>query len=95
MNVTPRHSRSYAAIISAWQHDKDAVEVVEVPGKDHWWGGMFQHPKVLAFLEKVMKSPKPGWDEERKMGFTLTAVTPEENGGRAGIRIVEVVTPGK
>lgn len=94
-NVPPRHSRAYASIIDAWQHDASAVEIVEVPGEDHWWNGMIRHPKVLAFIRRVLSTAKPDWDAERKMGFTLTAVTPEENGGRAGIRIVEVDTPGR
>lgn len=94
-NVPPRHSRAYASIIDSWQHDSSSVEVVEVPGEDHWWEGMMGNPRVQAFIERVLSRDKPDWDAERKMGFTLSAAVPEENGGRAGIRIVEVDTPGR
>lgn len=94
-NVPPRHSRSYANLISSWQHDKDAVEVIEVPGKDHWWEGMMEHPRVKTFIERVLNAPDRSWEDDRKHGFTLTSAIPEEGGGRAGIRIVELDTPGR
>jgi len=94
-NVPPRHSRSHANIISSWQHDKSAVEVVEVKGKDHWWEGMMRHPRVDSFIKKVFEGAKRDWDEERLKGFTLTTACPDESGGRAGIRIAELETPGR
>jgi len=94
-NVPPRHSRAYAEIISSWQHDKSAVEVVEVEGKDHWWDGMMRHPQIAAFIQRVIESGKRSWEEERRSGYTLTTACPDESGGRAGIRIVELETPGR
>lgn len=94
-NVLTRHSRSYANIISSWQHDRGAVEFVEVKGEDHWWEGMMRHPRVEAFVKMVIESERRNWDKERRNGFTLTTACPDESGGRAGIRIAELETPGR
>lgn len=94
-NVTPRHSRLQAGIVDAWQAKRGHVEVVEVKGKGHWWDGLLREPRVAEFIERVMRAPKRKWDDERNMGFTLTAANPDESGERAGIKIVEVETPGR
>ena len=94
-NVPPRHSRAIASVIAGWQGQTNAIEVVEVKGKDHWWDGMLDHPEVLRFIERALELEPRSWDDERRHGFTLTSLIPEESSGRAGIRIVELDVPGR
>jgi hypothetical protein len=54
---------------------------------------VFREKEVVEWLNGL--SDKEGWDEQRKRGFTLTSANPEECGGRAGIRILELETPGR
>ena len=72
-----------------------SARFVEVPAKDHWWEDMLKHPEVVAFIRKFAKEGKRDWAEERQEGFTLTCASPDECGGRAGIRITELITPGR
>ena len=90
-NVPPRHSRSQVALLSAWQ-GRDSVKLVEVPGKPHFWEEIFHAKHVDEFIDNI---PERTWDDDRKNGFTLTTANPEECGGRAGIRIVELDIPGR
>ena len=94
-NVPPRHGRSHAALISAWARNADAVTVLEIPGKDHWWDAVFHETKVMEFVNRVLDGPGRTWEEDRKDGFTMTSGNPDECGTRAGIRIVEMETPGR
>ncbi|RXK38309.1 hypothetical protein M231_04482 [Tremella mesenterica] len=90
-NVPPRHSREHVALISAWEGKND-IKLLEVPGRGHWWNEIFALPEVGQFLDTLR--PRKA-DEERKEGFTLTTANPDETGSRAGIRIVELQTPGR
>ncbi|ORX36656.1 hypothetical protein BD324DRAFT_626687 [Kockovaella imperatae] len=94
-NVPPRHSRLQASIIAAWSGDKDAVKVVDVPGKDHWWDGMLNEKPILNFIQKLRHTTPLSWAEMRKKGFTLTCANPAESGSMAGIRIADVLIPGR
>jgi len=94
-NVPPRHSRIYASTINSWSKDKDAVEVVEVEGKDHWWDGILNHPRVSDFIRGVIGTKRRSFGDERRKGFTLTTACVEETGYKAGTRVVELETPGK
>jgi hypothetical protein len=104
-NVPPRHSRAHVALVSAWGGDQgsnsnsaagtssSSIELVEVLKKGHWWDDVFREKEVVEWLDGL--SEKEGWDEQRKRGFTLTSANPQECGGRAGIRILELETPGR
>jgi hypothetical protein len=92
-NVPPRHGRSYAAILSSLAGHVGSVNVAEVDGENHWWDDVFREPVVKTFIRQHLK--KATWDEDRSRGFTLTCGNPSECGSRAGIRIVEVITPGR
>jgi hypothetical protein len=92
-NVPPRHGRSYASIINSWTGKPDAAKMIEVDGEDHWWDGVFREEGVKRFIQDL--PDKETWEEDRTQGFTLTCANPDECGGRAGIRIVELTTPGR
>ncbi|KIR74352.1 hypothetical protein I310_01959 [Cryptococcus deuterogattii CA1014] len=93
-NVPARHSRAHAALISSWAGEKDSmVKVLEVSKKGHWWDDVLCSSAVVDFIQKL--PPRQSWDEQRKKGYTLTTANPQECGGRAGIRIVELDTPGR
>ncbi|OCF74661.1 hypothetical protein I204_05041 [Kwoniella mangroviensis CBS 8886] len=94
-NVPPRHSRSYLSILSSWagKQDGGVVKYLEVEKKGHWWDDVIKSTDVVNFITNIPK--KKSWDEQRKEGFTLTTANPQENGGRAGIRIVELDIPGR
>lgn len=94
-NVPPRHSRVYASTINSWSRDKDAVEVVEADGEDHWWDDMLKHPRIMDFIRRVVQTKKRSINDERARGFTLTTACVEETGCKAGIQIIELETPGK
>nr|XP_019010945.1 uncharacterized protein I206_04250 [Kwoniella pini CBS 10737]OCF49726.1 hypothetical protein I206_04250 [Kwoniella pini CBS 10737] len=94
-NVPPRHSRSYVQLISSWagQQASGSVKLIEIPKKGHWWDDVLRLSQVMNFIENLPR--KKSWDEQRKVGFTLTTANPQESGGRAGIRIVELDIPGR
>ncbi|ODO08851.1 hypothetical protein L198_00585 [Cryptococcus wingfieldii CBS 7118] len=93
-NVPPRHSRAHAALISSWAGTPtSSVSVAEVPREKHWWDDVLRNAKVVDFINGLPS--KATWDEQRKGGYTLTTANPEETGGRAGIRIVELDVPGR
>nr|XP_018263092.1 uncharacterized protein I303_04583 [Kwoniella dejecticola CBS 10117]OBR85250.1 hypothetical protein I303_04583 [Kwoniella dejecticola CBS 10117] len=94
-NVPPRHSRSYVNIISSWagQQDGGPARLLEVPKKGHWWDDVLRSDQVIEFIKDLPH--KKSWDEQRKVGFTLTTANPQESGGRAGVRIVELDIPGR
>ena len=94
-NVPPRHSRLQASIVDSWAGKSDRVKFVEVEGQDHWWPGMFETPEVKECIHELQRAPKRSWKEIREEGFTLTCGNPDECGGLAGIRITELVTPGR
>ncbi|WWC89334.1 uncharacterized protein L201_004255 [Kwoniella dendrophila CBS 6074] len=94
-NVPVRHSRTYHSILSSWagkQNDNN-VKYVEIPEKGHWWDDIIRSEEVIEFIQNIPE--KKSWDEQRKEGFTLTTANPQESGGRAGIRIIELDIPGK
>ncbi|OWZ69635.1 hypothetical protein AYX14_04968 [Cryptococcus neoformans] len=93
-NVPPRHSRAHAALVSSWAGEKDSsIKVLEIPKRGHWWDDVLSSSDVVDFIQKL--PPRQSWDEQRKKGYTLTTANPQECGGRAGIRIVELDTPGR
>jgi hypothetical protein len=96
-NVPPRHSRAHVALVSAWAGDQgtssSSIQLVEVLKKGHWWDDVFREKEVVEWLDGLCE--KEGWDEQRKRGFTLTSANPQECGGRAGIRILELEAPGR
>ncbi|WVQ72559.1 hypothetical protein IAR50_002116 [Cryptococcus sp. DSM 104548] len=93
-NVPPRHSRAHAALISSWAgKPMSSVSVVEVPREKHWWDDVLNNDNVVEFIKNL--PTKATWDEQRKQGYTLTSANPQETGGRAGIRIVELDVPGR
>ena len=92
-NVPPWHGREHVALINAWEGDQDAIKLLELPKKRHWWNDVFREKEVLKWIAELPE--RRAWDEERKMGFTLTTANPLESGGRAGIRIIETVIPGR
>ncbi|OCF36867.1 hypothetical protein I316_01464 [Kwoniella heveanensis BCC8398] len=94
-NVPPRHSKAYVNLISSWagKQASDTVKLVEIPRKGHWWEDVLRSTHVTDFI--VDLPPQKSWDEQRRQGFTLTTANPQESGGRAGIRIVELDIPGR
>ncbi|WVR07026.1 hypothetical protein IAU60_004065 [Kwoniella sp. DSM 27419] len=94
-NVPPGHSRAYANLVSSWagEQSNNDFKVVELPHKGHWWEGILQSPETLEWIKRL--PPRASWDEQRKIGFTLATANPQESGGRAGLRIVELNTPGR
>lgn len=94
-NVPPRHSRAHAALVEAWQGEEknDLIQVVEVPGEDHWWNEIFRLPEVTQFIEHL--PPRKSYAEQRHAGFTVTTANVLETGTKAGIAIVAVKVPGR
>ncbi|KAK4687850.1 hypothetical protein P7C73_g2265, partial [Tremellales sp. Uapishka_1] len=94
-NVPPRHSRAIASILSAWEGKQASsnVTLVEVPKMGHWWDTVLDNDAVKDFIRNLPKRQRT--EEDLKRGFTLTTANPDESGGRAGIRIRELETPGR
>ena len=92
-NVPPRHGRSHVALIDAWEGNQRDVKFVEIPKKDHWWDDVFRGKEVEEWMKNL--PTRKSWGQQRKDGFTLTSANPQERGGRAGIRILELETPGR
>ncbi|KAK8864370.1 hypothetical protein IAR55_001618 [Kwoniella newhampshirensis] len=93
-NVPPRHSRAHVALISAWAGQRSSsVTMVEIPKMGHWWDEVLNNEFVIKFIEDLPR--KQSWDEQRRTGYTLTVGNPQECGGRAGIRVVELDIPGR
>ncbi|WVW83889.1 hypothetical protein I302_105911 [Kwoniella bestiolae CBS 10118] len=94
-NVPPRHSRSYLSMLSSWAGEQDGgvVKYLEMPKKRHWWDDVIRSNDVVQFIKNLPS--RKSWDGQRKKGFTLTTANPQESGGRAGIRIVELDIPGR
>ncbi|ORY33999.1 hypothetical protein BCR39DRAFT_518090 [Naematelia encephala] len=94
-NVTPRHGRAQVGLIASWEGQHDKIRLLEVPGEYHWWDEIFRQPAVSDWIHEVQSQKRRTWEQDRKEGFTLTTANPDETGGRAGIRIVELDTPGR
>ncbi|WVF71435.1 hypothetical protein IAT40_006239 [Kwoniella sp. CBS 6097] len=94
-NVLPRHSKAYVSLISSWvgRQNSDNLKLVEIPKKGHWWDDVLRSTHITDFIRDL--PARASWDEQRRRGFTLTTADPQESGGRAGIRIVELETPGR
>ncbi|WWD17332.1 hypothetical protein CI109_101772 [Kwoniella shandongensis] len=93
-NVPPRHSRAHVALVSSWAGEKDSsVTMIEIPEKGHWWEDVLNNEHVNKFIDEMPK--RQTWDEQRRKGYTLTVGNPQECGGRAGIRVVELDIPGR
>jgi len=92
-NVPPRHGRTHVALINAWEGDQKSLKMIEVSKRDHWWDDLFREKEVVKWIEEV--PGKRNWEAERNAGFTLTTANPMESGARAGIRILEMITPGR
>ncbi len=92
-NVPPRQCREHVALISAWEGDQKNIKLVEVTKRNHWWDDIFREEQVTKWIRDL--PGKRSWDEDRANGFTLTTANPMECGGRAGIGILEMETPGR
>lgn len=92
-NVPPRHGRAHVALVSAWTRSGADIKFVEFKGKDHYWPGIFREDVVKEFIASL--PPKRSIDEVRKAGFTLATANPDESGGKGGIKIIELLTPGR
>ncbi|WVQ99381.1 hypothetical protein IAU59_006514 [Kwoniella sp. CBS 9459] len=94
-NVHPRHSKAYASLISSWSgaQNSETLKLVEIPKENHWWDDVLRSSHVTDFIKAL--PVRESWDEQRRQGFTLTTANPQETGGRAGIRIVELDIPGR
>lgn len=94
-NVPPRHGRAHVGLIRAWTHDGPGanVQYVEVKGEGHWWDGILQHPSIMKFIKTL--PPSKSAEDVRDVGFTLTTANPDETGFKGGLRILEVIMPGR
>lgn len=92
-NVPPRHSREHVALVGVWEGDRNSIKLIEVPKRGHYWEDMLQEEQVTKWIEDLPGRRDPQAD--RKKGFTITTANPQESGGRGGIRILEMDTPGR
>ncbi|WRT66336.1 uncharacterized protein IL334_003291 [Kwoniella shivajii] len=94
-NVPPRHSQAYVNTISSWSGEQNSsnVKLKEIPKQGHWWSDILRSMEIIDFIKSLPE--RKSWDEQRQKGFTLTTANPQESGGRAGIKIIELDTPGR
>jgi hypothetical protein len=94
-NVPTWHSREHVALVQAWtkQTQTLSITLLEVPKKGHWWDDILKLEEVNRFIDAL--PTKVTMEQDRSRGFTLTTANPQESGGRAGIRIVELDIPGR
>lgn len=96
-NVPTWHSRSMAALVSAWNAQSgvnastDALlSVSEVAKRGHWWDNIIKEEDVQAQIEETLGTRRPAL-----RSFTLTSANPDETGSLQGFRIVELESPGR
>jgi hypothetical protein len=93
-NVPPRHGRSMVSTLIAYSGgDERCVKYLEVPKKGHWWMDVLRQSEVLEWMNQLPKKESNKAQLER--GFELTVVNPDECGGRAGVKVLEVEIPGR
>ncbi|CAE6416164.1 unnamed protein product [Rhizoctonia solani] len=91
-NVPVWHSRERMALIKTWNPNAD-VNMTEVPGKPHFWDGVFKDEPVSTIVKELVASPYPNSNKETP--FTLTVAWPSESGSMRGWRISEATVPGR
>lgn len=92
-NVPPRHSRAYVATLASYAGSEDCVRLLEVEKKGHWWADVLKQREVVEWIERLPGKESAVAQLER--GFELMCVNPDECGGRAGVRVLEVDVPGR
>ncbi|KAK3251372.1 hypothetical protein CYMTET_39286 [Cymbomonas tetramitiformis] len=91
--VHPYYLRKFARLLS---EEGQAVRLVEVPEKEHWWwdsqesndGGVVNDAQLRDFFARHMQAPKP---LTPPTAFSLTVFNPAASEGKGGLRIVQQV----
>lgn len=80
-------------LIAYSRGDERYVKYIEVPKKGHWWMEVLKGKEVDEWISQLPK--KEGREEQLERGVEITVVNPDECGGRAGVRVLEVDVPGR
>ncbi|KAG9018296.1 hypothetical protein FRB90_011626 [Tulasnella sp. 427] len=91
-NVPAYHSRMAVQGVKSWDAHAD-IELMEVPGKDHWWDEVFTDPERAKVLSELVNGPVD--EESVTRNFTLTVMWPRESGSMGGWRVLAVDVPGR
>ncbi|KAG8951110.1 hypothetical protein FRC04_006769 [Tulasnella sp. 424] len=91
-NVPAYHSRTAVQVVKSWNREAD-IELLEVPGRDHWWDEVFTDPKRAEVLSRLVKEPVN--NDIALKNFTMTVMWPHESGSMGGWRVLAVEVPGR
>ncbi|KAE8271397.1 hypothetical protein A4X09_0g942 [Tilletia walkeri] len=105
-NVPTWHSRSMASLVTAWNQYsliepsqfRDLVQVVEVPGKEHWWDDVLLEKDVVQFIQQRSLPESEDLWRRRKRNFRqmqLSLTDPAETGSMGMFRVTRVLIPGR
>lgn len=90
-NVPVYHSRLMSQMIQEAGADS---QYFEVPGRPHYWDGVYTTEPLQDFYQKHLAQNDSG-DPWKMKEFSLVTANPGDTGSKQGVKILQLIAPGQ